>query len=111
MHASRSVNAEADAPPSDADAGIDQHNGPIEKYCWILRKSSGVNNVYRCKLCLKEFAGSKIVAATHFDQQVSTQQLRKCQAQKPAGLLRDLGSSPQPVEQSSGFEHLYNPRF
>ena len=48
------------------------------------------NNVYRCKLCTKEFTGSKIVVATCFDSRVSTQQLRKCIAQKPADLVSDL---------------------
>ena len=64
MHASFSANAVADEAPADTDAGIVQPVGPIEKYCWIIRKSTGGNNVYRCKLCAKEFTGSKIVVAT-----------------------------------------------
>ena len=90
MHASFSANAVADEAPADTDAGIVQPVGPIEKYCWIIRKSTGGNNVYRCKLCAKEFTGSKIVVATHFDSRVSTQQLRKCIAPNPADLVSDL---------------------
>lgn len=41
-------------------------------------------------LCKREFTGSKMVVATHFDPRVSTQQLRKCIAQKPADLVSDL---------------------
>ena len=76
MHASFSANAAADKAPVDAEAGIVQPVGPIEKCCWIIRKSTGGNNVHRCKLCKREFTGSKIVVATHFDPRASTQQLK-----------------------------------
>ena len=80
----------ADAVPAGIDRAIVQPIGPIEKYCWILKRSAGGNNVYRCKLCQKEFTGSKIVAATHFDPRVSSQQLKKCRAQQPPDLVAEL---------------------
>ena len=75
MRASFSANAVADEAPVDAEAGIVQSVGPIEKYCWIIRKSTGGSHVYRCKLCKREFTGSKIIVATHFGPRYSMQQL------------------------------------
>jgi hypothetical protein len=51
--------------PEDADPRIVQPTGVIERFCFILRKTSAGNNVYRCKICSHEFTGSKVVAATH----------------------------------------------
>ena len=36
--------------PNDADPNVVQPTGPIEKFCFILKKTAAGNNVYRCKI-------------------------------------------------------------
>ena len=90
MNENAVIDLVANAAPADIDRARVQPVGPIDKYCWVVKKTAGGSYVYRCKLCLKEFTGSKIVAATHFNPRVSTQQLKKCRAQLPPDLVREL---------------------
>ena len=78
--------------PNDADPNVVQPTGPIEKFCFILKKTAAGNNVYRCKICSHEFTGSKVVAATHFERRLSCQKLLKCVGPFPPDLQEAINA-------------------
>jgi hypothetical protein len=77
--------------PEDADSRIVQPTGLIKRFCFILRKTSGGNNVYHCKIYSHVFMGSKVIAATHFEKKLSAQQLTQCKGPIPLQLQDAIG--------------------
>ena len=51
-----------------------QSNKPIIRYCWLVRMDRG-DKVWKCKLCNKEFTGSKIVVATLWSNKKSADEV------------------------------------